>query len=71
MNNSLEMTNLAEVLAAMIADNGDLAWDDLPVFSDCDEPNTTLMVWSWDEKNAIVGAGKDDLVIIPKTEIDW
>jgi|GEM_PF-5173551 len=65
------MNNLEEVLAAMLADNGDLDWTELPVFSDCAEPNTTLMVWSWDEENAIVGAGKADLVIIPKAEIDW
>jgi len=67
----MNLTNLNEVLAAMLDDsNTDLDWTSLPVFAD-GEPNTTEQVWSWDEENAIIGACRDDLEVVPKAEIDW
>ena len=60
------MKNLNELMEEMKA-NEDLKWDDLPTFGG-EEPEDTTGIWSWDEKNVLVGECAYDLEIITREE---
>jgi hypothetical protein len=61
-----EPETLEELLKMMKRnDEAILEWDSLPTFGGV-EPDSTLGVWSWDEKNMIVGTCANDVEIVDR-----
>ncbi len=40
-------------------------WSSLPTFGG-DEPKSTIGIWSWDEKNMIIGTCANDIQMVPR-----
>lgn len=69
------MKNLTELFNAMKSGDVDFS-SDLPIFGN-PNLNCNTGIWSWDDKNAIVGSSQHDVEIKPykiinnTIEIDW
>lgn len=71
LDDLLEVLRLGGDLTILGFDGQDLQIDSLPTWgTDGEDPDETIMVWSWDRTRLLVGTCADDYEIVPREDLE-